>query len=152
MKKRIQALILTTMLTLSIAPFASAAPDPHENPLNEVPHQAVYIPHASTVSAHLGNNDQDWYYLSAHSTGQQKVLFFPPDYPNNQIYNLAVYEESVLNPGSSTAITYKVVHNTNGSPAELSFQVQAGKRYYVVVAGSSILYHPYTLLVVGQIT
>ncbi|MCR8843692.1 hypothetical protein NQ117_08335 [Paenibacillus sp. SC116] len=152
MKKGIKTLLLATMLTFTSISSVSAAPDPYENPINEVPHQAVYIPHASTVSAHLGNNDQDWFYLSAHSTGQQRVLFFPPDYPNNQVYNLAVYEESVLNPGSSSAITHKVVYNTNGSSTELSFPVQAGKRYYVVVAGSSILYHPYTLLVVGQIT
>ncbi|WP_028547143.1 hypothetical protein [Paenibacillus taiwanensis] len=147
MKKTFKALILTTILSLT---FASAvfAGDQYENPTNDFYFQATTVSPGSGTSGYLSQGDVDWYKFTPYLTGQQRIFFFPPD---SQGYYVHIYDAAQLDAtGSATAIASKFIYNGHNSTNEFSFNVQGGKSYYILIAGSVNTTSPYHLGVIGQ--
>ncbi|MCR8843691.1 hypothetical protein NQ117_08330 [Paenibacillus sp. SC116] len=146
MKKGFKALLVTTILSLTVASSVFAA-DPYENPVNDFYFQAQTVSPGTGAWGYLSSGDTDWYKFTPYFSGQQRILFHPPD---DQVYNVLIFEASTMESGGGTAIASKTIVNGSTSTNEFSFNVQGGKSYYALVSGSANLSRQYVFAVIGQ--
>jgi hypothetical protein len=90
----------------------------------------AYFPMGQGVFAYASKNDIDFYKFYTPNGGLQVIYFIPPD---DQMYLVAIYEESDFDNGHASSVAYAWVDT--GQFTQITFWPTPGTYYIAQVMG-----------------